>query len=147
MNEIPKLIIEHRVKMFYSNGFVLEGKVVDAHLNLFLLTEVESSRGNGKRKEKDQLVNNRCQDFVRLEATDTGRAEAMNDILKHIMGKRVRLYFTGGCSIMEAVISNMVANLIVLRAVTSLDSRGVRPEKDQIINSECGRFERLEILD
>jgi len=146
MNEIPKLIVGHRVKIFYSDDFVLEGKVVDAHLNLFLLTEVESSRGNGKRKEKDQLVNNLCQDFVRLEATDTGRAEAMNDIPKYVVGKHVRLYFTAGY-VMEGVIDAMNLNLLVLHEVKSIGDRGARSEKDQIINNMCSRFERLEILD
>jgi len=146
MNEIPKLIVGHRVKMFYSGGFVLEGKVVDAHLNLFLLTEVESSRGNGKRKEKKQLVNNLCQDFMRLEAIDTGRAEAMNEIPKHVVGKRVRLYFTKSY-IMEGTIGDMQLNMLVLRAVKSINDRGERPEKDQVINNMCSRFERLEILD
>lgn len=146
MNEIPKLIVGHRVKVFYSDGFVLEGKVVDAHLNLFLLTEVESSNGNGKRKEKDQLINNLCQDFVRLEATDTGRAEAMNEIPKYVVGKRVRLFFTGGF-VMEGVIHAMNLNLVVLHNVKSINARSERAEKDQIINNMCARFERLEILD
>lgn len=146
MNEIPKLIIGHRVKVCYTDGFVLEGKVVDAHLNLFLLTEVESSRGNGKRKEKDQLINNLCTDFMWLEPLETGGAEAMNEIAKHLVGKHVRLYFTKGFA-MEGVIADMRLNLIVLREVAVLTNHSTRHEKDRLINNMCARFERLEILD
>ena len=145
MNEIPKLIVGHRVKIFYSDDFVLEGKVVDGHLNLFLLTDVESSRGSGKHKEKDQVINTRCVDFVRLLPLDTGRAEPENEIPKHVIGKRVRVYFTDHFSI-EAVVQAMVANIIVLHDVRTINGRGPKREKDQLINNECNRFERLEIL-